>query len=76
MDKDIKFKMQYSTTELPFLDVMVIKQGIAVVTDMYFKSTDSKQYLNFKSCHPKHTKINIPFSLARRICTIFSSYNF
>ena len=31
-----------------------------------------KQYLNFKSCHPKHTKVNIPFSLARRICTIVS----
>ena len=51
---------------------MDIKQGTTVVTDMYFKNTDSKQYLNFKSCHPKHTKINIPFSLARRICTIVS----
>ena len=44
----------------------------SISTDIYFKSTDSKQYLNFKSCHPKHTKVNIPFSLARRIWTIVS----
>ena len=36
---------------------------------------DSKQYLNFNSCHPKTTKTNIPFSLARRICTIVSDSN-
>ena len=27
----------------------------------------------FTSCHPKHTKNNIPFNLARRICTIVSN---
>ena len=51
---------------------MIIKQGKIVTTDIYFKDTDSKQYLDFKSCHPKHTKTNIPFCLARRICTIVS----
>ena len=54
---------------------MIIKNGTSISTDIYFKITDSKQYLNFKSCHPKHTKINIPFSLARRICTIVSDTN-
>ena len=34
--------------------------------------TDSKQYLNFQSCHPKHTKTSIPYNLTRRICTIVS----
>ena len=29
----------------------------------------------FNSCHPKHTKVNIPFNLARRICTIVSDPN-
>ena len=28
------------------------------------------QYLNFWSCHPKHTKTSIPYNLARRIGTI------
>lgn len=30
----------------------------------------SKQYILFSSCHPRHTKINISFNLARRICMI------
>ena len=59
--------MQTSKYQLPFLDVMVIKSNTSISTDIYFKSTDSKQYLNFKSRHPKHTKVNIPFSLAREI---------
>ena len=57
---------------MPFLDVLVIKNDTLISTDIFFKITDSKQYLNFKSCHPKHTKTNIPFSLARRMCTIIS----
>ena len=72
LHNDIVFKMQTSEYQLPILDVMVIKSNTSISTDIYFKSTDSKQYLNFKSCHPKHTKVNIPFSLARRICTIVS----
>ena len=31
---------------------------------------DSHQYLDFKSCHPRHTKISIPYAQARRLCTI------
>jgi hypothetical protein len=41
-------------------------------TDIFYKATDSKTYLPFNSCHPKHTKISIPFSLARRLRTIIS----
>ena len=72
LHNDIVFKMQTSEYQLPFLDVMVIRINTSISTDIYFKSTDSKQYLNFRSCHPTHTKVNIPFSLARRICTIVS----
>ena len=64
--------MQTSEHQLPFLDVMVIRINTPISIDIYFRSTDSKQYLDFKPCHPKHTKVNIPFSLARRICTIVS----
>jgi len=70
LHKDIQFKMQVSDTELPFLDILLIKKDKHIITDIFYKVTDSKQYLNFSSCHPKHTKINVPFSLARRICTI------
>ena len=32
--------------------------------------TDTHQYLDFTSSHPRYTKINIPYNLARRICAI------
>jgi len=70
LHKDITFEMYVSEYELPVLDILIIKRDQTIVTDIFYKITDFKQYLNFKSCHPKHTKINIPFSLARRICTI------
>ena len=43
-----------------------------IVTDLYTKPTNKHQYLLHSSCHPKHTKCAIPFSLAlglRRICS-------
>jgi len=73
LHSDIKFTMQTSTLELPFLDILIIKNNTEINTDIYYKETDSKQYLNFTSCHNKHTKINIPFTLAKRICTIVSN---
>lgn len=49
---------------------MVTKNNDTISTDIYYKATDTHQYLDFRSCHPSHTKRNIPFCLARRICTI------
>ena len=40
--------------------------------DLYCKDADTHQYLKFHSYHPSHTKRNIPFNLAKRICTIVS----
>ena len=72
---DISFTMESSTEELPFLDVMIKCVNGKIITDIYYKPTDTKQYLMYNSCHPKHTKNNIPFNLARRICTIVSETN-
>ena len=69
---DIKFTINESNTEMPFLDILVKKEDDRVTTDIYSKPTDTHNYLNFKSCHPKHTKLNIPFNLASRIITIVS----
>ena len=74
LHSDIKFKLLKSTNIIPFLDIMVIKDKTSIVTDIYFKGTDSKQFLN-QVMPPKSTKTNIPFSLARRICTIVSGRN-
>ena len=38
--------------------------------DIYYKPTDTHRCLPFSSNHPNHCKKNIPFTLARRICTI------
>ena len=69
---EINFTLQFSSTEQPFLDVLVKNRDGKIETDIYYKDTDSKQYLLFYSCHPTHTKINIPFNLARRLRTIVS----
>ena len=60
----IQFTMECCVTQLPFLDVLVKLNDGWISTDIYFKPTDTLFYLNFKSCHPKHTKVNIPFCLA------------
>ena len=62
--------MEKSQTRLPFLDIMINKSGTKIWMDIYNKPTDSKRYVSFMSNHPKHCLTNIPFSLARRICTI------
>lgn len=65
----IKFTMETSDTQLPFLDILILKSG------RHYKSTDTHQYLNCHSCHPSHTKRKIPYCMARRICAIVSDHN-
>ena len=72
INNNIQFTMDYSEKCLPFLDILVIKDHTEIKTDIYYKPTDTKQYLTFNSCHPKHTRLNIPYNLARRLCTIIS----
>ena len=66
----IQFTMEFSSEKLPFLDILICKENTEIHTDIYYKGTDSHQYLDFFSCHPRHVKQNIPYALARRICTI------
>ena len=69
---DLSFTIEQNKEKIPFLDVLVeLKEG-KLSTDIFYKPTDTKQYLTYKSCHPKHTKNNIPYNLARRICSIVS----
>ena len=68
----LTFTMDKSRTKLSFLDTMVINNNGEVLTDIFYKPTDSKQYLLYTSCHPKHTRNSIPYNLARRIKTIVS----
>ena len=65
----IQFTMEYSDKEIPFLDIL-IKRHSDIWMDLYQKPTDTQRYVPFNSNHPPHCKKNIPFTLARRICTI------
>ena len=67
--------MEKSQTRLPFLDIMINKNGKKIWMDIYNKSTDSKRYVPFTSNHPRYCLTNIPFSLAIRICTIVENEN-
>ena len=69
----IKFTSNHSFTSIPFLDVSVSLCNGTITTDLYTKPTDKHQYLLQSSCHPKHTKRAIPFSLALRLRHICSS---
>ena len=72
MDPSINFTVEYNKKEIPFLDISVYSENGKIQTDMYHKETDTFSYLDFTSSHPHHCKENIPFNLARRICSIVS----
>ena len=72
LHKDFNFTLQYSGVQQSFLDVLVKNQDVKIETDIFYKETNSKQYILFNSCYPKLTKINIPYNLARRLRTIVS----
>ena len=75
MHPNIKFTSETSDTQIPFLDIMIILKENMIQTDLFCKITDTHQYLHFNSCHPRHTKISIPYAQARRLCTIIDDKN-
>ena len=62
--------MERSTTNLPFLDILINKTGTKIWMDIYNKPTDSKRYVPFISNHQRSCLRNIPFCWAGRICAI------
>ena len=74
----IKFTYELSYSNLSFLDVKVSINNGRISTDLYVQPTDAHQYLLSSSCHTKHTKTSITYSLAlrlRRICSNDHSFN-
>ena len=71
----IKFETEESKTEANYLDIKILVKDNKIITDLFQKPTDSQHYVPFISTHPSHTKRNIPFNLARRICTIVEERN-
>ena len=67
---NFKFTKESSPSEIAFLDIWVYIKDHTIFTDIYYKPTDSHQMLHFRSNHPRHTRHSIPYSQARRLCTI------
>ena len=59
--------------ELNMLDIKVILHNSGTIdTDIYYKPTNTHDYLHYDSHHPSHIKQNIPYNLAKKII-VFTS---
>ena len=68
----IKFTATWSSEEIIFLDTRIYTKNDWLKTDLHVKPTDTHQYLQADSCHPRHCKTAIPFGQTlplRRICS-------
>ena len=72
LDPELKFIFSELSRGVDFLDISFSIEDGLINTDIYHKETDSFNYLDYTSCHPKHTKDNIALSLASRIIRIVS----
>ena len=71
--QNIKYTLSFSDNETSYLDVKVEIKENRIVTDVYCKETDTHQYFVYRSCHPKHVKMGMPYGQAlrlRRICEL------
>ena len=74
LNPHIQFTMETSANSISFLDILIMRdENDNIWMNIYHKPTDARRYVPFNSCHPKHTLSNIPYSLARRICTIIEN---
>ena len=74
----IKYTFEKSKREgcysyLEFLDIKVILHpDNTIERDIFYKSTNTHDYLSFYSAHPDHIKKNVPYNLAKRIIVFVS----
>ncbi|XP_032873452.1 nicotinamide riboside kinase 1 isoform X1 [Amblyraja radiata] len=67
----LKFTWTISDISLPFLDLTISIAGNRALTDIYYKPSDSHDYLDYTSSHPASCD-SIPYSQflrLRRMCT-------
>ena len=70
IDPNIKFIFENLSTNVNFLDVQCSIVNDKMTFDVYYKPTNSFNYLHENSHHPTHPKNNIALSLAQRIVKI------
>ena len=75
----MKFAFNNSETEIPFLDTIIYKANEnQILTRLYHKPTDNKQYLHYNSAHPWKQKRSVPYGLLIRckwICSEETYFN-
>jgi len=73
----IKFEMNYSYTDISFLDTIVYinSDTHTLHTKLFIKPTYKNQYLHYNSEHPAHIKHAIPYSQAIRLRRIIDEDN-
>lgn len=70
---DLQFTLEYSREKLPFLDTLVYFDGEGCPqTTVYYKPSNTHQYLHFMSNHHPNLMKSLPFSQALRIKRIVS----
>lgn len=69
---NFKFTFNIDRNTTNFLDITIIKKNGRLITDIYRKPTDSQRYIDFTSRHPRHIKINLPYTLANRLYRIIN----
>ena len=67
--------MEKSDTQLPFLDIMINKEGKKAFMDIYSKPADPKRYVSIKSNHSRYCLKNISFSLSRRTIMVAEKHS-
>ncbi|CAF4339843.1 unnamed protein product, partial [Didymodactylos carnosus] len=72
---NLKYTFESSTTKINFLDVNIIinKTLNRLETSLYVKPSNTFQYLQYTSSHPRYVIDNIPLSLSNRIVRLCSS---
>ena len=70
LDEDLKFIFENPSRTLNFLDIQSRIVNNTLVFNIYYKPTNSFNYLAYSSCHSSHTKNNITLSLVKRIINI------
>ena len=68
----LQFTSTITETGLPFLDINLRISEDRIQTSIFYKETDTHNYLHFSSFHPDHCKHAIPYSQflrLRRLCS-------
>ena len=69
----IKFSFDSNENEVAFLDTIIYRgKDNLILTRLYHKPTDNKQYIHFNSAHPWRQKRSIPYGLLIRCKRIYS----